>query len=116
MKHSHLVQLAIRVAIKRVKGPRRDFLLGAVGVRRDGTIVWARNLPAREIHYASHAEALLCRKLDKGSTVYVARVNKRGQLRQAKPCRVCEARLRSKGVKKVYYTQDTGEIGVQWYE
>lgn len=44
----------------------------------------------------------------RGATVYVARVNKRGELRLARPCENCWEELKSKGVSTVIYSTNYG--------
>jgi len=95
------------------KEEERQWLLGAVGIRSDGAIVYAQNgnvaIPTR----SAHAEYRLGKKLDKGSMVYVSRIRRdTNQFGLAKPCANCEKFLRSKGVKKVYYTISENEYGV----
>lgn len=90
----------------------RRYRLGAVGVRRDGTIVTSRNISTREPNGAAHAEARLCRKLDYGSVVYVSRLDRAGRPTMARPCVKCETAMRNKGVKKVYFTVGVREWGV----
>lgn len=90
---------------------RRTFLLGAVGVRSDGVVVKSRNGSYRERCPAGHAEARLSRKLDVGSTVFVARILRSGGLALAAPCKDCRRSLRSRGVRHVYYTIDSDTFG-----
>lgn len=60
----------------------------------------------------NHAEARLVRKLDHGSTVYVARTRRDdGRIAIAKPCPRCEASLKHRGVLKCYYTINENEWG-----
>jgi len=47
-------------------------------------------------------------KYRKGSTMYVCRLNKRGELRLAKPCDACMPVIRKVGVKYVWYSSDDG--------
>ena len=89
----------------------RAHYLGAVGVRSDGALVTARNGSASFRCPAIHAEARLAKKLDRNSVVYVARVTKGGNIGLAKPCATCEAFLRNKNVKKVFYTIDAFTYG-----
>lgn len=89
---------------------RREFRLGAVGYRSDGTIVHASNGPTALPDANVHAEVRLAKKLDVGSVVFVARVLANGSLAMAKPCAECEIVLRAKGVSKVYYTTSSGTI------
>ena len=46
------------------------------------------------------------RSVTKGATIYVARVSKRGETKNSKPCSICQAVLRHVGIKKVIYTTD----------
>lgn len=88
------------------KGLNRQFLLGSIGVRSDGAIVHSHNGRTMKPSRHTHAEHRLARKLDVGSTVYVARVTRSGELANAKPCKTCMTALRRKGVKRVYFTVD----------
>lgn len=91
----------------------RAYLVGALAIRKDGAIVKARNSPSRmETNPEVHAEAKLCKKLDKGAIVYVVRVNKSGNFAIARPCKHCMTKLRNKQVAKVYYTINNYEWGV----
>lgn len=90
----------------------KKYNLAAAGERKDGAWVEAKNgatlgtpLPA------AHAEARLCKKLDTGATVYVARVTRDGKWAMARPCAACRVRLRAKMVKMVYYTIGENEWG-----
>jgi len=87
--------------------------MGAIGIRADGTIVASFNGGVKHTKVPClHAEARLCRKLDVGSTVYVARVARStGKLAMARPCERCRKRLKNKGVKVVHYTIDEEEHG-----
>lgn len=40
----------------------------------------------------------------KGATIYVARVNRKGEQMMSKPCSDCQIELERVGIKKVYYT------------
>lgn len=92
---------------------RRQFILGAVGVRGDGVLVKSRNIAAPVPAPEHHAETRLARKLTPGSSVWVARVSRlNGSWAMAKPCPNCERRLRSAGVDRVVYTIGPEEWGV----
>jgi hypothetical protein len=88
----------------------------ALGLRSDGDLVLSRNggCPNQRMPL-SHAEARLCRKLDVGSYVYVARTLKDGTPAMARPCRNCERLMRSRGVARIYYTIGPGEYGVMTF-
>jgi deoxycytidylate deaminase len=53
-----------------------------------------------------HAEidALKRAKDANGATVYIARINKRGEARDSRPCKRCYKALLTNGVKKIIYT------------
>ena len=101
--------LAARAAEK--QDDLRSHRVGAIGLRSDGVMVVASNGPAKNKAPKAHAEARLCRKLDYYGTVYVARRNSDG-FALAKPCPNCEIALRSRRVKRVYYTISSNEYGV----
>jgi tRNA(Arg) A34 adenosine deaminase TadA len=105
-----MFRLAERIAIK--KNDIRRYCIGAVGLRADGTIVKSTNLPCRYPEPQAHAEARLCRKLDKGSIVYVVRVLKNGDYANATPCRTCRSFMQMVGVRRCYYTITNSEYGV----
>lgn len=44
----------------------------------------------------------------RGSTVFVARLNKSGQLGMARPCSTCHHILKEYGIRDVYYTNQQG--------
>jgi len=108
------LEIAGRVALQ--KSSERSFLLGAVGVRRDGALVRAFNgsdlIPNRK----AHAEYRLAKKLDWGAEVYVVRILKStGRFAMSRPCDSCLKALRSKGVVKIYYTIGEREYGTIIY-
>lgn len=102
--------LARRVAI--LKEDRRHFRIGAVGIRRDGVLVASSNGPTPTPNSSVHAEARLCRKLDRGSTIYVVRVDRDENYANARPCISCERIMRVRGVTRVVYTISEHEYGV----
>lgn len=93
-----------------VGGSPRQYQLAAIGWRGDGVIVYSRNGPSMEPNIGSHAEARLAKKLTPGSIVLVVRMQRQGRLGMAKPCRACQAILKSVGVSKVYYSTAEGDI------
>ncbi len=103
--HKVFTYFEIAARLTMSKKDRRQFLLGAVGIRHDGTMVSAINAPTEVPQARAHAETRLCRKLDVGSVVFVARCMKgTGQFALAKPCPSCLLAMRSRRVKRVYYT------------
>lgn len=108
--HKYL-RMASRVSIK--GNWCRKAHIGAVGIRRDGTIVQSWNGSATDVMPMAHAEARLAKKLDAGSVVYVARVRRdNGKLAMSKPCAHCERILRNRGISRVTYTINENEYGV----
>lgn len=93
------------------------YLLGAVIVKRGKIVGKGYNSVAyqgkRSFLNGIHAEIAAInntRAADRsGSTIYVARWMRRGQLGLAKPCPACEKVLRKLGIKKVYYS-DYGNV------
>ena len=88
----------------------RAYYLGAVGIRRDGAIVTARNGSSQCKLASAHAERRLARKLDKGSIVFVVRVMRDGRLGNARPCPACMLALKSRGVRRVFYSVSYNRI------
>jgi cytidine deaminase len=106
-------RLARQTAVKGdAKDAQRQFRLGAVGIRSDGTIVTSCNLPARCPDKNAHAEARLVKKLDWDAVVYVVRIRSDGSLAMARPCRACQSAMRLKGVRRCYYSISDTEHGV----
>ena len=71
----------------------------------------------RNCGHATHNAEIGCilgldRSVTRGSTVYVARVGKLGNMKISKPCEMCEEVLRHVGVRKVVYTINDKEVGV----
>jgi deoxycytidylate deaminase len=102
----HYLEMAAEVANLGADTCRKAFI-GAVAIRRDGTIVSSRNGCAMNPHgrvASIHAEAKILRKAGYGSIVYVARVKRDGSLAMAKPCHTCHSFLKARHVETVYYT------------
>ena len=57
-------------------------------------------------HCSVHAEIDALKKVDnaQGATIYVARVNRRGEDRNSRPCEYCYKDLKESGIKKIIYT------------
>lgn len=96
------------------KDDKRSFLLGAIGIRNDGAMVRSLNSPTENKNRMAHAECKLCRKLDYGAKeVYVARVRMDNfEFAMARPCSSCRKILKSKKVRKVFYTINNTSYGV----
>jgi tRNA(Arg) A34 adenosine deaminase TadA len=100
---------------------KRNFVLGAVGIRKDGVLVSAKNGAVISSTYddyrviaEAHAEFRTIRKLGKNApALYVARVLKRdGSLAMSMPCGGCQLRIRAAKVGRVYYTINDKQYGV----
>jgi len=104
------LELASRIA----KGGSEDrnYLIGCVGVRADGAIVVAPNSWTKEPEPRAHAEAKVIQKSDRGTVLYVARIHRDGKLAMAKPCVKCQALIKNKKIKRVYYSISNEEFGV----
>lgn len=112
----NFLEIAGRTASKR-SHDARDYWLGAAAVRADGVIVTSSNGPAPDKNREVHAEYRVSKKLDYGATVYVARVRiVDGEFGNARPCPDCQNALKSKKVKKVFYTIGPDEFGILYLE
>jgi len=117
-----LLLFAAKVALPDDGKDWRGFWIGAVGIRKDGTMVFSKNgafFSTTVNDYQAvpevHAEGRVLRKMDFGGTLYVARVARKDRsLQMARPCGMCQVKIRSKGIKKVYYTINDKQFGV-WY-
>lgn len=107
-----MFHVAAKVALSRKD--KRNYCVGAVGIRNDGTIVKSRNSSNPNIRNPKvHAEYKLSKKLDKYSIVYVVRIRPGDMsFALAKPCPDCERILRSKKVTTIYYSISNQEYGV----
>lgn len=55
--------------------------------------------------HAEVAAVRACGNSDlRGATIYVARVNRRGEQAMSKPCQNCQDFLVERGIKKIFYT------------
>lgn len=110
------LNLAAKIAINNANKNnfRKNSLLGAIAIRKDGTKVCSDNnttiVPKKE----AHAEARVLRKAGHGSTLFVARMTRDGDWACAKPCKDCRTIIKNRGVYKVVYTIAPGEFGI-WY-
>ena len=101
------LRLAAQVA--RLKVDSRCFYLGAVAIRGDDVMVSAYNGAPKFPCPRHHCEARIARKLDRGATVYLARVSADGHWANSKPCIHCESMLEQAYVKRIYYTTAPNE-------
>lgn len=116
-----LLHQAAQIALPSTDKDYRDYWLGCIGIRTDGVQVSAKNGAAafhttvKSCHLLpeSHAEGRVLRKLGGGGEVFVARVSKKdGSFAMARPCKMCQIKLRAAKVVKVYYTIDNDTYGI----
>ncbi|MEU6707878.1 hypothetical protein [Streptomyces wuyuanensis] len=72
-----------------------------------------RNSPVIDFRNSTfHAEEAVLRRVRRtaGASVYVARVDARLRPAMAKPCPRCQTALREAGVRRVFYTTDSGTV------
>ena len=63
----------------------------------------------------SHAEGRVLRKMDYGGVLYIARVKRKDYtLALSAACPMCQIKIKSKGIRKVYYTINDFQYGI-WY-
>lgn len=118
----NILLMAAKVALPNNRSDIRDFWLGCVGVRKDGALVFSKNgavysttVEDYQLIPDAHAEGRVLRKMDWGGTLYVARVKRKdGSLAMARPCPMCQNRIRGRGIKKVFYTINQNQYGV-WF-
>jgi tRNA(Arg) A34 adenosine deaminase TadA len=121
-KKQRYIELAARIA---QQTEFKEYKHGAILVRAGAVIntscnknkykAWANQFRKKQHGHATiHAEigAILGldRSLTEGSTIYVVRVGKCGDLKNSKPCPMCEAAMQYVGMKKVVYSSEDGKI------
>lgn len=106
------LEKAIKIAAS--GSPDRNHYIGAIAIRTDGAIVCSSNSLTKVPQPAAHAESKVIKKCDYGSTLYVAKVTRLGDIGCAKPCKNCQTIIRNRGIKKVIYTISGNEYGV-WF-
>lgn len=90
----------------------RNYRIGCIGIRKDGTIIYSRNIRTRDPEPWAHAEARLSKKLDYNAKIYVTRIDYKGTWKNARPCGSCLLLLKRRKVSKIYYTIRDKEYGV----
>jgi len=67
-----------------------------------------------QLYRTIHAEMSIFERISKryvrGMDMIVIRVNKRSELRNSRPCEDCIEELRRIGIRKVYYSDDRGDV------
>ena len=79
-----------------------------------------RNAPSVDAdHVTFHAEAAVIRELLKnypdlkGTTIYIARVGKTGNVTISRPCPDCMKTIISSGIREIVYTNEFGGFSVE---
>ena len=121
-KKRRYIELAARIA---QQTEFKEYKHGAILVRAGAVIntscnknkykAWANQFRKKQRGHATvHAEigAILGldRSVTEGATIYVVRVGKCGDLKNSKPCPMCEAAMQYVGIKKVVYSSEDGKI------
>lgn len=84
----------------------------AIGVNKRRTHSKAPQTEHGRFLHAEVASIINCdRGALKGSHMYVVRIGKRGDLRMSKPCKFCQAAIMKAGIKVVYYSINSENIG-----
>lgn len=98
----------------------REIWIGCIGLRTDGAIVSAKNGSIFTTDTGDdfqlipdvHAERRVIRKMDWGGTLFVARVRRVDLVwAMSRPCSMCQVFIKSKGIKKVFYTINKTQFG-----
>jgi hypothetical protein len=107
----------------------KGYWIASIGIRYDGVVIKSANAGVRVAENSiakfreiplSHSEVRTLRKMDCGGILCVARtlriknLSLQESLRISRPCLVCRNHIKSKRIKKVYYTISPYEYGV-WY-
>src|SRR6187551_1816233 len=119
-RHDNLIRRAVRVAEQSTYRWRH----GAVVAKGNKVLGSApnkfRNAPAIDEHNVSdHAERATLRELLKvrddlrGCTIYIARVDSRGDTQMSRPCTWCMWAIISAGIKEIVYTNELGSYSVE---
>lgn len=111
--------LAANLAVSKIRYDKRNNIFGAVGIRKDGAIVYSINggfhgIFNKKIKTSKlHVEDRLISKMDMGGEIYIARILKSNSfLTMARPCKMCQVLLKSRRIKKVYYTINNENYGL----
>ena len=105
------LKLALNTASKDRSRVRKSYRLGAIAIRRDGTIVTAQNGLNYCPNQKTHAESRVLKKAGQGAILFVSRIARDGSIRMARPCPKCLKEIQNRKVYKVYYTISNHEYG-----
>lgn len=69
------------------------------------------------VKFAIHAEMDAVRHvIKKGYDIVIIRINKSYQLLNSRPCNACIDKMRSKGIRKVYYSNSNGNMSCEFVD
>lgn len=110
---------AVKLAIKEAKKSKYEQRVGAVIIKRKSILSCGHNYSHKSVKKlhprfrlyknSIHAEVdciIKARRNLAGTTMYVVRINNRGQLMNSKPCKHCFMYIEHAGIKRVYYSID----------
>ena len=68
--------------------------------------------------FTIHAEidAIIKCQLIRGADILIIRIGKAYDLRNSRPCNACIDKMKQKGVRKVYYSDENGDIKCEFVE
>lgn len=89
----------------------KHFMLAAVAKRFDGSLLVSSNIRTAHPIHSAHAEHRILSRCGLGATLWVARVDRMGDVCMAKPCQKCEALCKNKRVRRIYYSISNSEHG-----
>jgi tRNA(Arg) A34 adenosine deaminase TadA len=119
-RHENLIRRAVRVA----QNSTYRWQHGAVVAKGNKVLGSApnkfRNFPfVDEKNVSDHAERATLRELLKvrddlrGCTIYIARINNRGNTMMSRPCINCMKAIIDAGIKEIVYTNELGTYSVE---
>lgn len=78
-------------------------------------VPWGNRFRSKSCGHATHHAELGCvlgiaREKTQGAVVYVVRIGRMGDMKNSKPCPMCEQILRHVGVKKVIYSINDNHV------
>jgi hypothetical protein len=105
------------ISYKHSAGLIYDDKIHSIGVNK---FVPFKKYKGIQLYRTIHAELSIFEKIPKrivkGMDLIVIRVNKGSQLRNSRPCKDCIDELKRIGIRKVYYSDDTGNIVYEFVE
>lgn len=110
------------ITVSKREAAKSDFIpyqLGALAVKKGKIVSKAFNtrsahgrMTRQHGYFGGHAEANALINIDDCDTIFVIRVKKNGNLSMSLPCELCMSIIKSKGIKKIIYTDWCGDLQV----